>query len=227
MSQPELVLTADILWVVLNDLSERILRVFGCPIKLVVHGGIVMVLHPKLKCRAFTRDVDYIYRAFETKMVSRGIYDAGTKLEECIDSTGRKYGLGTRWMNADPDIALPMAQTRSGEVYDPLYTSAMSASNLSRNIIFSSPGLTLIAVSWPWAVALKLVRYQKDDPNDIAAILRLGRRENGTLWTRATLEAWLHLKCWPMSYHAYLPWQVDLARDRMRHAIQLARAYGW
>ena len=51
-----------------------------------------------------------------------------------------------------------------GKPFDPIYTDALSAGNLSVNTIFTSPGLVLVGVSWPWAVALKLVRYEKPGP---------------------------------------------------------------
>ena len=64
----------------------------------------------------------------------------------------------------------------------------MQDGNIKLNTIYSSPGLALIGVSWSWAVALKLVRYQKDDPADIAAILRFASQMKGYRWTRQRRE---------------------------------------
>lgn len=71
-------------------------------------------------------------------------------------------------------------------------------------------------------LALKLVRYQKDDPHDVAAILRLGRAETGVQWTPDGLEQWLRVQCWPMGYDAYSAWQLDAFRHVVRHAVRLA-----
>ena len=97
-----------------------------------------------------------------------------------------------------------------------------SATNMAINTIFTSPGLVLVGVSWSWAVALKLVRYQKYDPYDIAQILLLGRRQRGVQWTRQLLEDWLLNMCGAMGYTAYPSWQMEATRDKMRHAIRLA-----
>lgn len=90
------------------------------------------------------------------------------------------------------------------------------------NTIFTAPGLVLIGVSFSWAVALKLVRYQKHDPQDIANILRLGHRLRKVHWTRSLLESWIMSNCSPMSPSLYSPWQVEATRQKMRHAIGLA-----
>lgn len=107
-------LTRELLIVILNDFSARLLKVFGRPIQLVVHGGAVMVLHPTLAAstnRRTTRDIDFIKRSFLVEMHKSGIYDAEAKLQRCIDATAMKFQLGTDWFNADADIALPMAKT--------------------------------------------------------------------------------------------------------------------
>lgn len=98
----------------------------------------------------------------------------------------------------------------------------MQPNNVRINTIFSAPGLRLIGVSWSWAVALKLVRYEKHDPYDIANILRLGSRKKGVRWTREILEEWLIEMCSAMRYAAYPPAQMEATREKMRHAIKLA-----
>ena len=114
--------------------------------------------------------------------------------------------------------------TRSpyGRKYDPIYTDALSANNTRVNTIFTSPGLVVVGVSWAWSVALKLVRYAKHDPHDIASILRLGHRQRNVKWTHALLEAWLVNLCGAMGYAAYTPHQMEATRQKMRHAIALA-----
>ena len=109
-----------------------------------------------------------------------------------------------------------------GKKYDPIHVDATSQNNLNINTIFTSPGLVLVGVSWSWAVALKLVRYEKHDPHDIASILRLGHRQRNVKWTRSLLEAWLLGMCSAMGYNAYTPYQMEATRQKMRHAIALA-----
>ncbi|KAI0764162.1 hypothetical protein BD413DRAFT_483165 [Trametes elegans] len=220
----EVPLTRTLLLDVLQHLSERLLSYFGSTVRLVVHGGAMMVLHPELtKGRDSTRDVDYLHRSFESEWIVRGLLDAGARLRKCIRHTARAFGLGEDWMNACADVALPMsAHPVYGTTYDPIYTHAIETVNVVQNTLFASPGLVLLGVSWPWAVALKLVRYQKHDPQDIAHILRLGRRTRRVQWSRATMERWLVEMCSPMGYTNYSPWQMEVTRQKMRHAISLA-----
>ena len=98
----------------LRDLSTRILTLFKRPVRLVVHGGAAMLLHPGLYnqpgCqRRDTRDIDYIHRSFVEEWRQLGVLDAGERLQRCIDQTAHKFNLGKDWMNAHADIALPMA----------------------------------------------------------------------------------------------------------------------
>jgi hypothetical protein len=102
------------------------------PVRLVVHGGACMLLHPGLynlalqqhhlltnspsnsphnpiPRRTTTRDVDYIHRSFAAEWQSIGITDAAERLQSCIQSTAQHFRLGADWMNSDADIALPMA----------------------------------------------------------------------------------------------------------------------
>ena len=69
-----------------------------------------MILHPQLVCRSDTRDVDYLHRSFESEWLARGVSDAGPRLITCIKATARAFRLGTDWMNACADVALPMAR---------------------------------------------------------------------------------------------------------------------
>ncbi|KAI0324222.1 hypothetical protein GY45DRAFT_1331763 [Cubamyces sp. BRFM 1775] len=219
----EVLLTRDMLLSALNYLSNLLLSAFGATVRLVVHGGAVMVLHPQLACRSSTRDVDYLHRSFETEWIARGFTDAGSRLRKCIRDTARAFQLGTDWMNACADVALPMSSDPIyGTPYDPVYKDAVDESNVRNNTIFTAPGLILIGVSWSWAVGLKLVRYQKHDPQDIAHILRLGYRLRNVQWSRRVLENWLLSMCAPMGYILCSPWQIQATRQKIRHAIQLA-----
>lgn len=91
--------------------------------RLVVHGGACMLLHPGLynlskqqqqsppglKPRTKTRDVDYIHRGFMAEYGTH-IPDAAERLKDCIQATAARFKLGADWMNSDADIALPMAK---------------------------------------------------------------------------------------------------------------------
>lgn len=79
-------------------------------VRLVIHGGAVMVLHRKLSRKRSTPDVDYLHRAFVSEWTKRGVHDAGQRLAACIVETARACGLGDDWMNSHADIALPMAR---------------------------------------------------------------------------------------------------------------------
>jgi len=157
-------------------------------------------------------------------MCKLGVLDAEAKLQTCIDATAAEYRLGTDWLNAHADIALPMAQTPQGQPYDPIYSDSLKPNNVALNTIYRSPGLTLISVTMFWGVALKMVRYQKDDPADILAMLRHGTKLNGVQWTPQVLENWLVQHCWPMGYSQYPKWKVGEMRQRFSHAIALVQS---
>lgn len=108
---------------VLEYLGYRIGEHFSHKIRLIVHGGACMLLHPGLHnlakeqarmtpdmpIRKTTRDVDYIHRAFVNEWMAYGEHDAEHKLQKCIRETAIKFGLGADWMNSAADVALPMA----------------------------------------------------------------------------------------------------------------------
>jgi len=71
-----------------------------------------------------------------------------------------------------------------------------------------------------WGVALKMVRYQKDDPADILAMLKHGTKLNGVQWTPQVLENWLVKHCWPMGYSEYPDWKVGEMRQRFAQLVQ-------
>ena len=106
----EVLLTKELLTQVLTYLSVRLYDRFRTTVRIVVHGGAVMVLHPSLSCRKSTRDVDYNHRSFVTYWAKRGVQDAGVRLSLCIEETARAFTLGADWMNAHADVALPMAR---------------------------------------------------------------------------------------------------------------------
>ena len=109
-SRNEVNLTRELLLGALHDLSLRLATYFPSTVRLVVHGGAVMVLHPQLACRDMTRDVDYLHRSFEAEWMARGVSDAGPRLITCIKATARAFGFGADWMNACADVALPMTR---------------------------------------------------------------------------------------------------------------------
>lgn len=89
--------TRTMLLDLLDDLQQRTLQVFGCQIRLFVHGGAVMLLHPLLSAsstRRTTRDIDYIRRAFGHEWRKQGIHDAEDRLQSCIDATARRFRVG-------------------------------------------------------------------------------------------------------------------------------------
>jgi len=118
----EVELNRDLLIRILEYFSQLVAQLFaGRTIRLVVHGGACMLLHPglhslsqqqqqtSLPSRTTTRDVDYIHRSFVAELASCGLPDAAVKIQECIKTTARYFRLGADWMNSDADIALPMA----------------------------------------------------------------------------------------------------------------------
>jgi hypothetical protein len=48
-----------------------------CRVRLVVHGGAVMVLHPSLLLCESTQDVDYVHRSFVSEYRALGFLYAG------------------------------------------------------------------------------------------------------------------------------------------------------
>jgi len=212
-------LTRKVLTRVLCDLSERLYRSFRRQVRLVVHGGAVMVLHPHMKHRESTQDVDYIHRSFVSEYRALGFADAEQRLRTCIAETALTFGLGADWMNDHADVALPWAQDQHGRTYDPIFHASTQPQNALAQTIFNERGLALVAVPWPWAVALKLVRYLKQDPTDCAAVLRLGSAQRRIRWTVDALEKWLADRCWPMNYAAYDQAQKLQLRQRLQDAL--------
>ena len=102
-------LTRTLLKQVLSDLSERLYRSFRRQVRLVVHGGAVMVLHPSFTHRDSTQDVDYIHRSFAKEYRALGFPDAEQRLRACIAETAYRFNLGADWMNDHADVALPWA----------------------------------------------------------------------------------------------------------------------
>ncbi|KAI9566650.1 hypothetical protein HD554DRAFT_2205914 [Boletus coccyginus] len=220
-SHNDIQLDRNMLFGLLDDLQQRTYQVFGGQIRLFVHGGAVMILHPLLSTsstRRTTRDVDYIRRAFGHEWRKKGVYDAEDRLQSCINATAHKFRIGTDWMNADPDVALPFARDPRGHTYDPIYYDAKQPNNIEMNTIYSSNGLVLVSVTMFWGVALKLVRYQKEDPTDIVAMLRHGTKLNGVHWTPLIMENWIKTLCWPMGYDSYQPQRIGELRERIQDA---------
>jgi len=102
-------LTRKLLTQALSYLSERLYRSFRRQVRLVVHGGAVMVLHPFFSHRKSTQDVDYIHRSFVSEYRMLGFPDAEQRLRTCIAETACEFDLGADWMNDHADVALPWA----------------------------------------------------------------------------------------------------------------------
>ena len=102
-------LTRKLLNEVLTDFSERLYRSFRRQVRLVVHGGAVMVLYQSFCHRESTQDVDYIHRSFVSEYRALGFKDAEERLRRCIAETALAFNLGADWMNDHADVALPMA----------------------------------------------------------------------------------------------------------------------
>ena len=96
-SHNEVQLNRTMLHDLLDDLQQRTLKAFGCQVRLFVHGGAVMILHPLLSSsstRRTTRDVDYIRRAFGHEWRKKGVHDAEERLQSCINATALRFRIG-------------------------------------------------------------------------------------------------------------------------------------
>lgn len=225
-SHNDVQLSKEFLLTLLTELSVLVHQEFSCQIRLFIHGGAVMILHPNLStssCRRTTRDIDYIRRAFGHEWRKRGVFDAEERLQRCINAVAAKFQIGTDWMNADPDVALPFAHNTQGQLYDPIYHDSKQQNNIDMNTVYKSPGLIVISVTMFWGVALKLVRYKKEDPTDIVAMLRHGTKLNGVQWTPHIMETWIKTLCWPMGYNTYKPQQAQELQNRIHDAVNHLR----
>lgn len=236
-------LTREKLIYILEFFSQVLAGAFNNrPMRLVIHGGACMLLHPMLynlssqqhqlhptlPHRTSTRDVDYIHRSFIIEMSQLGIPDAAIKLKTCIERTAVQFQLGADWMNSDADIALPMATGPNGVTYDPIYHASVQPNNIDLHTIYRSTNnmLTLISVTPFWAVSLKLVRYVPQDAADICLLLRNGTILSNTTWTFETLREWLFANCWVMGYSSYDRARLQQFNIRLQHAIQMVNDMG-
>ncbi|KAJ6517140.1 hypothetical protein DFH09DRAFT_1099095 [Mycena vulgaris] len=207
----------------------------GQQIRLVIHGGAVMLLNADLaqlaaetaaidgraKQRTTTRDIDYIARSFSSEWAQRyGVYDANDRLKQCVFETAMQFGLGADWMNSDADVALPMAtDPTTGAAYDPIHAASIqTADSLT---VYTSPNglLKLVSVTPFWTVALKMVRYNPVDREDICILLRSGTQMRQMHWTPARLEVWLLGACWAMGYTGYDHERIKEMRRRMIEVV--------
>ncbi|KAJ7203856.1 hypothetical protein GGX14DRAFT_501374, partial [Mycena pura] len=172
----------------LDHLSQLVPTRFrnGQQVRLVIHGGAVMLLNTELAAlaaataaadraaqRSTTRDIDYLARSFAAEWARYGVFDADQRLKQCVYETAAHFGLGADWMNSDADIALPMATDPvTGAVYDPIHSASLQSSDPLT--VYTSPNglLKLVSVTPYWTVALKLVRYNAADRADICILLR-------------------------------------------------------
>ncbi|KAJ7040571.1 hypothetical protein C8F04DRAFT_1311093 [Mycena alexandri] len=223
---------------ILDYFSQLLPRRFGTArqIRLVIHGGAVMLLNAGLaqlaaataatdgcaKQRSTTRDIDYIARSFSSEWAQRyGVHDANERLKQCIFETAMQFGLGADWMNSDADVALPMAtDPATGAVYDPIHAASIQGGDPLT--VYTSPNglLKLVSVTPMWTVALKMVRYNDADREDICIILRSGTQARRLHWTPTMLELWLTGTCWAMGYTNYDNERIKQMRRRMREVVK-------
>ncbi|KAF7331384.1 hypothetical protein MKEN_00016300 [Mycena kentingensis (nom. inval.)] len=206
----------------------------GRVVRLVIHGGAVMLLNHSLSYiaaqtsatdrmqRSTTRDIDFIQRSFASEWASRyGVYDAPHRLRQCILRTAERFQLGADWMNSDADVALPMATDAvTGALYDPIYAASMTSDESL--VVYTSPNglLELVSVTPYWTVALKMVRFNAADRSDICILLRSGTYARGLHWTPARLEVWLLGTAWAMGYAGYDAQRVATMRRRMVEVVE-------
>ncbi|KAJ7053801.1 hypothetical protein C8F01DRAFT_549894 [Mycena amicta] len=230
-------LDRDALLRVLDFFSTCIAVQFGAnpsrPIRLVIHGGAVMLLnaelsqlaaatdaHSRQRQRSTTRDIDYILRSFVSEWACYGVHDAAYRLKQCILETARQFGLGADWMNSDADVALPMATDPvTGTLYDPIHAASVQVSDSLT--VYASPNglLHLVSVTPYWTVALKMVRFNAADREDICILLRSGIRARNIHWTPARLELWLLGQAWAMGYTGYDAQRIATMRKRMVEVV--------
>ncbi|KAJ8090121.1 hypothetical protein PM082_018704 [Marasmius tenuissimus] len=217
----------------------------GITVRLVAHGGACMLLHPGLydlaqrkqtyhimrgeaaHMRKTTRDVDYIRRGFIQEYVGKfKIPDAEQRLQRCILGTAARFGLGSDWMNADADVALPMARSQTGAPIDPIYYSSTQQNNVNLYTVFTSKNrkLTIVSVTPAWAVAFKLARYAKLDPPDICLLLMNGTKLAKTRWTLEVVWTWITKECSAMGYAYWDQARLMQMRSRIEHAILLVNS---
>jgi len=96
-----------------------------------------------------------------------------------------------------------VAYDQQGRSYDPIFYTATWPQNAEPQTIFNGRGLALVAMPWPWSMRLKLVRYEKKDPDDCPATICLGFAQRCIRWTVASLEQWISDRCWSMGYSNY------------------------
>lgn len=140
MTQNTLPLTKPMLETLLVYLSN----ILSISLRIVVHGGACMLLHPGLERiptqRVSTMDIDYLHRG----VVAEYGPEAATDLLQCIYKTALKFpGLGIDWMNAEADISLPVSQTPP---HDPVYHASIQPNNLALHTIFTSPNASSSSV---------------------------------------------------------------------------------
>jgi hypothetical protein len=63
-------------------------------VRIVVHGGAIVVLRPLFSHRESTQNVDYIYHSFVSEDRALEYPDAEQRLRICIAETARQFGLG-------------------------------------------------------------------------------------------------------------------------------------
>jgi len=122
------------------------------------------------------------------------------------------------WSLPTPSF-IPYIYSQQGHTYDPVFHAATPPQTAAAQTVFNARGLALVAVPWPWEMALKLARYEEKDLDDCAAIICLGSAQRDIRWTADGLEQWISDRCWPMGYNNYQPPQKAQLRQRIRDVI--------
>lgn len=90
---------------------------------------------------------------------------------------------------------------------------------------FPNRETTAVSVTPFWTVALKMVRYNPADREDICILLRSGTLARQMHWTPTRLEIWLLGTCWAMGYAGYDHERIKQMRRRMIEVV--AEANRW
>ena len=97
----------------LDFLSGRLHSYFGYSVRLIIHGGALLLLQQQFPCdvRQGTEDVNFFMRAFVADVANSGFDPEGSYarglLYYAIEETARHFDLDRSWMNALDDIYLP------------------------------------------------------------------------------------------------------------------------
>ena len=94
----------------LSDMSERLYSSFQRQVRLVVHGGAVIVLRPSFSHRESTQGRRLHPTAPSYPSIAPSVFPMQfNDFQTCFAETTRKFGFGADWMKDHADVALPWA----------------------------------------------------------------------------------------------------------------------